>query len=226
MTIRGTVQELDPGAIVELFEIDTVIIGGLDVWHFHAGTNNVTSPIVFQGVTYENWPVDASGFEVSSKGTQARPSLKLANTTGLATAAAMELDDLVGAKVTRRRTFSRYLDGMPQADPDAELPLDVFYIERKVAENKVMVEWELCSILDLEGVKLPFRTITTNVCMWDYRSAECSYTGGAYFDVNDVVTSDPLTDVCGKRVASCKCRFGQSESLPFGGFPASRTYKS
>ena len=30
---------------------------------------------------------------------------------------------------------------------------------------------------------------------------------------------NPADDVCGKRLSSCKARFGATNSLPFGGFP-------
>ena len=33
-------------------------------------------------------------------------------------------------------------------------------------------------------------------------------------------TGNPLDDVCGKRVSSCKVRFGQYAELPFGSFPS------
>jgi lambda family phage minor tail protein L len=67
---------------------------------------------------------------------------------------------------------------------------------------------------------LPRRQVVQNVCAWRYRSAECGYTGGAVADINDQPTTDPARDQCGKRLASCKLRFGQYAELPFGGFPA------
>jgi lambda family phage minor tail protein L len=39
-------------------------------------------------------------------------------------------------------------------------------------------------------------------------------------DANDAATSDSTKDVCGKRLTSCKLRFGQNNPLPYGGFPA------
>jgi lambda family phage minor tail protein L len=35
-----------------------------------------------------------------------------------------------------------------------------------------------------------------------------------------LVTVDPAKDVCGKRLSSCKARFGANASLPFGSFPS------
>jgi hypothetical protein len=37
-------------------------------------------------------------------------------------------------------------------------------------------------------------------------------------------TVDPLRDVCGKRISSCKKRFGDYANLPFGSFPAAGTF--
>lgn len=37
-------------------------------------------------------------------------------------------------------------------------------------------------------------------------------------------TIDPLRDVCGKRISSCKKRFGDYNDLPFGSFPAAGTF--
>ena len=37
-------------------------------------------------------------------------------------------------------------------------------------------------------------------------------------------TADPLQDVCGKRLTSCRARFGQYAELPFGSFPSVGTF--
>jgi hypothetical protein len=37
-------------------------------------------------------------------------------------------------------------------------------------------------------------------------------------------TVDPLRDVCGKRISSCKKRFGEFNDLPFGSFPSAGTF--
>jgi phage-related protein len=96
---------------------------------------------------------------------------------------------LVGAKVTRRRTLQKYLDGSPQADPLQEFPVDIFYIERKTQETALAITWQLSSILDLEGVRLPRRVITQNLCLWKYRGSECGYTGAPVFNSQDQVIS-------------------------------------
>lgn len=225
MNLPELLQRLDPGRIIELFELDLTVIGGTDHFYFHAGTNEVMSPIVWQGVTYQPFPVMADGFEISSRGTLPRPTMQVANVSGVISAAVMELDDLVGAKIVRRRTFAIYLDGQPGADPGQHLPDDVFYIERKISENRAVVKFELASAMDLQGVQLPFRVIAVNACPWQYRGEGCGYAGTSYFDVLDQTVGSLALDVCSKKVSGCKARFGVRGVLPFGGFPAARAYK-
>jgi hypothetical protein len=86
-------------------------------------------------------------------------------------------DDLVGAKVIRRRTLFKYLDNGPEPDSNQEFPEDIFYIERKSAETNITVTWQLASKIDLEGLLLPRRVITQDHCLWRYRGAECGYSG-------------------------------------------------
>lgn len=224
MSIASDIQKLEPGALVELFVVE---VPGGDTLRFHAGTNALDGDVVWQGNTYTRFPVMAEGFEKSGKGSLPRPKIKVANITGLIGALARENDDLVGARITRKRTFARYLDAVnfpggvnPSADPLSEFPDEIWSVDRKSSENAVFVEWELAAAIDLAGVALPRRQVIQNVCPWRYRSTECGYTGGAVADLTDAATSDLSADACGKRLTSCKLRFGQYGELPFGGFPA------
>ena len=107
----------------------------------------------------------------------------------------------------------------PSADPNAKFPDERWFIDRKANESRDSVTFELASKFDLAGQKLPKRQIVANVCQWKYRSSECSYTGSNYFDVNGNTVTTLAADVCGKRVESCKLRFGNNAELPFGSFP-------
>lgn len=226
MTIKSEIQLLSPTAKVELFSIDTSMLGGA-IYYFHAGTNELRLPVVWQGVSYLALPIEAEGFELVTKGALPRPKIKVANVGGIFSALALESGDLVSAKVTRKRTFARYLDavnftdGNPSADPNQFLPDELWFVERKTMENRYIIEWELSSAFDLMGVMLPNRQVIQNTCAWKYRSAECSWMGG-YFDKSDL-PCDAAHDFCSKRLGSCKARFG-ANVIPFGGFPGSVRY--
>jgi phage-related protein len=106
----------------------------------------------------------------------------------------------------------------PTADPTASFPDDVFYIEQRTAENRDVVEFSLAASFDFQGLQLPRRPIIQNVCLWKYRGPECGWTGGPA-TIDDVPTSDWSLDVCSKRLAGCRCRFGANNPIPYGGFP-------
>ena len=220
--------EISPSAIIELFELrlDATLHGSSDVYRFHAGANAaVTGDIVFNGQTYERLPIQAEGFEYTNAGTLPRPTLTVSNLGSEITAIMLVVNattagnDLGGAEVRRIRTLKKYLDGESTADPNAQFPQEIWFVDRKANETRDFVSFELASKFDLAGQKIPRRQIVANVCQWKYRSAECSYTGSSYFDVNGKSVSTLAEDVCGKRVASCKLRFGDNGELPFGSFP-------
>lgn len=224
--ITSEIQKLEPSAIVELFEVDLTPYGG-DLLRFHAGTNELRQNVVWQGNTYTAFPVKASGFDFNGQGQAARPQLLVSNVLGSITALVLQYDDIVGAKVTRKRTLAKYLDAAnfsggvnPTADPSAAFADDVYYVDRKVTETNEVVEFELAPAMDLTGVMLPRRQIVQNTCPWRYRGGECSYTGTNYFDANDQPVASAAQDVCSKRLSSCKARFGEYAELPYGGFPA------
>jgi len=220
--------KINPSAIIELFELrlDSTLHGSSDVYRFHAGANAaVSGNIVFNSQTYTRIPIKADGFEYSNTGTLPRPTLSISNhdttmtTLLLLVNATTAGNDLGGAEVRRIRTLKKYLDGESAADPNARWPEERWFVDRKASESRDQVTFELASKFDLAGQKIPKRQVIANVCQWKYRSSECSYTGSNYFDVNGNSVSTLAEDVCGKRVASCKLRFGDTAELPFGSFP-------
>jgi phage-related protein len=156
---------------------------------------------------------------------------------------------LEAAKVTRIRTLGRYLDAANFPAPgdilledgdvllledgssfllepinatedfSAEFPREIYYIDRKSAENREIVEFELASVFDLAGVRAPKRQCIANICQWVYRSTECGYIGTNYFDANNNAVGSASLDVCGKRLSSCQVRFGANAELPYGSYP-------
>jgi lambda family phage minor tail protein L len=191
MTLEADVQQGWHDAIVEMFDVDLSPITSDpgDIFYFTNQLKEDGTKIQWKGNIYEPLPILAAGYDKNTNGQIAQPTLTVANVLGTFTQVVASFDDLVGAKVTRRRTLQKYLDGSPQADPLQEFPIDIFYIERKTQETALAITWQLSSILDLEGVKLPRRVITQNLCLWKYRSSECGYTGAPLFDSRDQVIS-------------------------------------
>lgn len=215
MSLPADVQQLEVGSIVVLFEVDASDIGA-ETYRFHPYGSGI---ITFQGIDYDPWRMEASGFELSGNSSPT-PKLRMENFGGYISALCIAYSDLTGARVTRKRTLAKYLDGQPDADPNEEFAPEIWYIEQKTAENPEYVEFELSSALDFQNVQVPRRQIIQNYCPWRYRGSECGYMGPPVADEYDIITTDAAKDKCGKRLQSCILRFGQNDELPFGGFPA------
>lgn len=227
-SVYAELSALRPTTIIELFELTLVaaLHGTSDTYYFHAGVNAaVSGNIVWNGNTYVRLPIQAEGFEYNNGGTLPRPTLTVANLGGEISALLLTVNafttgnDLGGAQVRRVRTLRKFLDGEATADPNAKLPDEVWYIDRKATENRDVIQWELASKFDLAGVMLPKRQIIANICQWEYRSGECGYTGSNYWNAADQSVGTLAQDRCGKRLSSCKLRFGATAELPFGSFP-------
>jgi len=232
MSVVTEIQLLEPSAIIELFELDATRFRGGSYERFHAGTNGLTQNIVFDGNTYSAVAMEAEGFASTTRGALPRPKLRMVNAGGEFSALIRENDDLIGCPVKRIRTFAKYLDAVnfpggtnPLANPLQRLPDEIWFVERRTMENRYMIEWELSSALDLQGVKLPYREVIQNLCTWRYRSPECGYTGTGYFNRMDQPCAQS-DDFCGKRLSSCRLRFGQNAELPYGGFPGAVRYNN
>lgn len=223
MTILEEIQKLEPSAQIRLFELDASDIGG-GVTFFHGYKHGI---IIWQGIEYNPWPIEATGFARTSD-QQPTPKLLVGNVDGSISQLCMLLDDLVGAKLIVHTTFKKFLDaanfdaGNPDADPGQEAPLDTWYIDRKAGETYETVEFDLSSALDFGGLRLPGRIIVADHCppQWDYRGENCGYTGPPVADINDEPTSDPEVDRCGKRLSSCKLREWPDGVLNYGSFAA------
>ena len=172
-------QKIAPSSIIELWVVtlDQTLHGNTDSYRFHNGSSpNANGEVIWAGNSYLRMPIECEGFESSSKGSLPRPRLKISNVLGTLTAVMLDTNkvttgvDLCGSKLTRIRTLARYLDaanwstgtnpfGTP--DPSAELPQEIFFLDRKTTENRDLVEWECASAFDLAyGPKAPKRLVT------------------------------------------------------------------
>jgi lambda family phage minor tail protein L len=190
--------------------------------------------LTFQGQVYEPIPVQMTGIAWSGRGPAPRPRAAVANIGGVLSSLLATYGDLVGAKVTRITTYRKFLDDQPTADPTSYWEPDVWRIERKMVQTPQLVEWELASILDQEGRRLPGRHMLRDACSWiyrrwtgtgfDYSTATCPYTGTGYFTVTGELTANPADDKCGKHLSDCRKRFPVPETLPSSAFPGLNKY--
>ena len=186
--VFSDIQKVNPSSIIELFKLElkeglnyaTGNPSGVTTIHrFHSGSNlDAYGNIVWNSEAYLRFPVEATGFAFQ-RGQLPRPTITISN-MGTPSMSALLLaanaftagNDLTGAKVTRIRTMARVVDaanfsgatnpfGTP--DPDAEFPREVYYIDRKSAENREVVPFELAAIFDMAGIRAPKRQCTRDV---------------------------------------------------------------
>jgi phage-related protein len=111
--ITADIHGFEPGAIIELFELD--LSAGIapltePILRWHSGINENMQEVVWQGNRYSAMPIEAEGFEFSGMGSIPRPTVTVANITSILSSVINSYDDLVGAKITRKKTFAKYLD--------------------------------------------------------------------------------------------------------------------
>ena len=175
--VFSEVQKINPSAIIELFtlQLDNSLHGATTIYRFHSGSNlNANGEIVWASNTYQRFPIEDTGFAFQ-KGQLPRPTLTVSNALGTITAILLTVNqtttgnDLTGATVTRIRTLARYLDAvnfpgssnpLGTPDPTAEFPQEIYKIDRKSAENREIVEFELAAVFDLVGIRAPKRQCT------------------------------------------------------------------
>ena len=110
-------RELEPSALIELFHIKftSALNGADDDLYFHAGTNGIPTNIVFAGQSYTAAPVEAEGFDKTTKGVLPRPTLRVANAlntiSSLMHRSSNPIDPLM-AEVTRIQTFKKFIDAV------------------------------------------------------------------------------------------------------------------
>lgn len=238
--ITEHVQRASLGAEVKLYQIDLSMFGEENLYLTPGDEGAVTHAVTFDDQLYSPYPIKAEGFEVNVDGPLPRPTLTVANTSGILSGLVRNNDNFRGAQVTRLVTFAKFLDDGADPDPTAILSSDVFIIRRKVADNPArgVLGWELASVMDLVDTFLPNRTVVRDFCdhtyrvwdaeneVFDYSNATCRYDGEVYLDAQDQ-PCEASGDVCSKRLTGgCKARFGATASLPFRGFPGVARYRA
>jgi lambda family phage minor tail protein L len=178
-TVTAIVSQSITGSNTVSFNVNSVSANPT-VYLFHAGNNMKNSgDIIWQSNTYSRMPCKAEGFKYSGKGKLPRPTISFSNLLGTITAiiqltnnaTPLPFTDLAGAKITRRRTLARFLDEanfpsnvnpykVGSVDPTAEMPQEIYFIDRKIVENRDIVQFELVSTFDLIGIAAPKKLVT------------------------------------------------------------------
>jgi len=206
---------------------------GNDSIYFSSKTLDTNS----QSSTYNKYPlneyiaipIEISGIETASSGAANRPTLSIANIPVLSRSLTNDEtvlqniledeginnnEDLLGSRIIVRRTFLsktyRSSDASPSTSP-VEFPSQTYILDRVSAENNVMVEFELASPMDIEGVKLPNRVVVGKYCPWKYqghfieneennssKDGGCTWpldSNGRFFDVNNGVITKNISTI-------------------------------
>ena len=124
--------------------------------------------------TYVSLPINFSGFEHKADGAYARPTITFANVLQTFENSIGSNEDLIGKKVTRRRTLLSYTGTGGSGEP-TELPKQTFIIDRIQGSNPQSVSFELVTPFDVAGVKVPGRYVIPNACSWRYQGASADY---------------------------------------------------
>ena len=179
---------------IEIGEVPEGEAAGTNTLYFHPGKDldngTADNDLIFDGNTYIALPIFMEGIEKSAEGAMARPKLTFANVESIiknnsifktqmddgtwnseidgieVTTNNFVVEDLVGARVTRRKTLEKYTgDGVTGYEFGKEL----FVVDRISNKSSIFIEVELASPMDLGGVRLPRRQVIGKYCPWVYQ---------------------------------------------------------
>lgn len=208
--------KLAPTAVIDLFEVKLTLEqnGVKDTLRYHAGKNGLTEDLKFGGKTYSAVPIEIDGFEFTSNGSLPRPTMRVANVNNAITSLILLYEPL-GAKVSRIRTFAKFIDttNFNQNPPFARESdvTDSFVTQNNNSitmqstadtadpDAKIVETWYIDRIASenqqfvefeltprLDLTNLPLpRRTIEEFCPWKYKGDECGYKGDKCFTIND-----------------------------------------
>lgn len=176
--ITSDAHELDPDSgLILLYELS--FNGSIFRFHSENTEENIRfGPEIGSDAasnTFTAFPIGIEGIEVTSDGAQPRPSLIIPNVNSLfrgdSDIPLSNLEDLIGSRVTLRKTLSKYVTVGSGAAPanNYEFPKSIYVIDRVASKNSLAVQFELASPFDLAGVRVPSRQVTGKYCPWYYK---------------------------------------------------------
>lgn len=214
---------------IELFDVTlpsgskVYLVNGLD-----DGTTSIYFPqkTVSGGVyplkEYFAIPIMIEGVEISGAGVSPRPSLRVANIPTLTRTISSDEEtlfsiltdeglykneDLLNTRIDYRRTLLSNTYGPSDSNPSSspvEFPTQSYIIDRVASEDNMMVEFELASPIDVEGVKVPGRVVIGRYCVWRYQGGTLEDEGGCnwpldgngrFFDETDTLITKNISSI-------------------------------
>jgi len=214
--IASDVQKSATDAWTELFTLDLSPLRG-GYRYFTAATTEAGGQVYYGGQAYEALPLATRNFKLSSKETS-EPEIEVSNIQGTLAADMAAYKNFIGAKLTRKRTFRKYLD-------DGSAPDSAAYVRDKWIVNyiknrdKQSITWALRSPLT-QKIMIPKRLVVRDTCTLVYRyyyngdfvyvapaDGGCPYAGASYWKQDGTPTENPAEDQCGFKVEDCELRF-------------------
>ena len=229
ISIKHDAQQAGVGKLISLFSIDLSPITGnsTEIYYFTSDTTSSGTNPFWGGKKYFSIPMELTGAELNGK-ELARPLLRVGNTASSISNVFIgwtsAYEDMVGAIVTRTRTFDKYLDGEPAADNTACFTPDIYTVSQKTIQNRIMIEWELTGYMDMVGIGVPKRQVLRDSCTHRYRVydtttsgfnddlATCPYRGVYVFKSTGEFAESNAHDQCGKKLSDCKLRHINTEN--------------
>jgi lambda family phage minor tail protein L len=147
MTIKQDLQKPVLPALIKLFEIDAATITG-SVYRFTPMTNAGVK-VNWGGFDWDPFPIAIEGMSTTSTGAPARPKLSVSVIDGFFGFLVSQYEDMTGAKLTYRETFSTYLG------TSISMPPVYYTLAKKLSDEPAGIVFELKSATDFESKFLP-----------------------------------------------------------------------
>lgn len=158
MTIKQDLIQPALSQWVDLYSLDATAQGMSSILYFTDATNS-PSDISFGGQAYTPIPITSTGFSSSTEGPLPRPTITISNVSKFIQPYVLQYNFFQGAKFTRTRTLSQYLDSGVSPDSTQYMPLQIYYIDMISSMTKQHITFGLVSPLDRPGMLLPARQI-------------------------------------------------------------------
>lgn len=213
-------ESLELDSKIELFQIDQFNLRNPKEAFYFCNYSGV----IFEGVEYTAIGCQSEGYDLVGQGSIPNPTLALSNVGSVVSNLIYKLINtqgyrLEGSRVTRITTSKKFLDGQSNAgDSIRQNQPDIYVLSQMQELTYQAVKFTLATNFDLEGDLLPNR-IALRSCSAVYRSTQCSYIGGAMYNLSNQRVLDVESDACAKTLTACKIRFGAGAVLPYAGYP-------